>query len=255
MTLHRKPPQTRLYISQPFAQDEEILLDEKQCHYLANVMRYGTGDLVSVFNGQDGEWNAEIVSVTKKKIMLTLIASSKPQKASPDLWLVAAPLRSGKTEFVVEKATELGISRFTPISTQFTVANSVNQSRLEATAIEAAEQCERMDIPVIEPLMPLDKLLGKWDKSRTIVYGDESGAGKEAKTLLPDLPHGKYAVMVGPEGGFAKSELEILRGLDYTAGLSMGPRILRADTAAIAAVTLLQSWLGDWSDKPSFRNK
>lgn len=255
MSAPHKFPRTRLYVAAPLSKGIQIGLDEKQSHYIAHVMRYGEGNYISLFNGKDGEWRAEIESIVKKKVSLRLLSESKPQRASPDLWLLAAPLRSGKTEFVIEKATELGISRFIPIFTQFTVVTSVNQGRLNTTAIEAAQQCERMDIPVIDSLIALPKLLDVWDKGRTIVYGDESGAGKEAKELLPCLSGGKYAVLIGPEGGFAWEELELLRSLDFTSGVSMGPRILRADTAAIAAVTLMQSWLGDWADKPAFRHK
>jgi len=250
-----KPPQTRLYVDFPFTQGMEIFITEKQGHYLTHVLRRKLKDRVCVFNGRDGEWLTEIILAERKKIGLKLLEQLRPQKPLPDLWLLAASLRSGKSEWVVEKATELGISRFIPVSTQFTVATSVNCNRLTAIAVEAAEQCERMDIPAIDSLIPLPKLLDGWDSGRKIIYGDESGAGKEPKDLFPKLAPGKYAVLIGPEGGFAKGELELLRGLDYTAGISLGPRILRADTAAVAVVTLVQSQLGDWDNKPAFRNK
>lgn len=247
------PPRTRLYINQPLAKGVDVVADEKQAHYLTNVMRLKPGDEICLFNGHDGEWLAKVVSVNKKSVAVSPEKKLKPQIQSPDLWLIAAPLRAGKTEYVMEKATELGISRLLPVSTQFTVAKSVNPNRLTAIAVEASEQCERMDIPVIEPLVPFTKLLGNWDKERKIIYGDESGAGKQPKEIFPHLASGKYAALIGPEGGFSPTELDILKALPFTLGMCMGPRIMRADTAAIAAITLIQSWLGDWDSKPAFR--
>ncbi|MEI6730719.1 MAG: RsmE family RNA methyltransferase, partial [Pseudomonadota bacterium] len=157
-------------------------------------------------------------------------------------------------EFIVEKAGELGVSRIVPVLTKFSVVDKVNIPRLQNIAVEAAEQCERMDIALIEEITPLQKLLSNWDQNRKIIYGDESGASGNAKDLLPSLPQGKYAVLIGPEGGFASDELELLRKLPYTLGMCMGPRIMRADTATVAALTLLQAWTGDWQNKPAFRN-
>jgi 16S rRNA (uracil1498-N3)-methyltransferase len=209
--------------------------------------------LIVVFNGTDGEWLAKISSSNKKHVTLTLEKQQRPQSASPDLWLLAAPLKNGRTETTIEQATELGISRFIPVATQFTVIDRINRNRLESIAIEAAEQSERMDIPHIEPLTSLSSLLTGWSPERRIIYGDESGAGKEPGELFPSLAHGKYAVLIGPEGGFSTSELAQLREIDYASGMCMGPRILRAGTAAIAALAIVQSWLGDWENKPAFR--
>lgn len=244
---------TRLYIEGSLASGTDVVVDERQAHYLVNVMRRKTGNLLAVFNGRDGEWLAEIVNITKKQVILKLQKQLREQSYSPDLWLLAAPLRNGKTEGVIEQATELGISCFIPVLTQFTVANRINQNRFVTIAMEAAEQCERLDIPEIRNLMSLTDLLSGWNPQRTIIYGDESGAGKQPKELFHDLEIGSYAVLIGPEGGFSAEELDILDKAVYAVGVCMGPRIMRANTAAIAAITLAQSWLGDWDNKPAFR--
>lgn len=249
-----KSPRTRLYIGQPFAAGADIPLTEQQSHYIAHVLRQQAGDTLAVFNGHDGEWLASIKLASKKSVIITLQEALRPQKTSPDLWLLAAPLKAGKTEIVVEQATELGISCFIPVYTQFTVVTRVNQERLEIIAMEAAEQSERMDIPQIGPLTHLPELLTRWDPKRTIIYGDESGASKQPGELFSLMPKGKYAVLIGPEGGFSAQELALLRETHYALGLCMGPRIMRAPTAAIAAITLVQSWFGDWHDKPAFRS-
>ncbi len=230
-----------------------ITLTEKPAHYLSHVLRLQEGKKIAFFNGRDGEWEAIIDSISKKNITLSASKQLRPQQNSPNLWLCAAPLKNSRTEWVVEKATELGISRFCPITTQFTMVDRVNEARLLSTATEAAEQCERLDIPEIVPLATLNKLLGNWPAERHLIYGDESGKGENAKILLPTLTHDSYAVLIGPEGGFSETELDLLRSLPYASGMCMGPRVMRADTAAIAALTLLQAEHGDWDGKPAFR--
>jgi len=227
---------------------------DKQANYLAQVLRLNPGDTIALFNGHDGEWQAEIVTSTRKAVTLTVQRQLRPQQHAPELWLLAAPLKNGRTEWVIEKATELGIARFCPVTTQFTVVDRVNETRLSAIATEASEQCERLDIPVINPLVSFEKLLADWPKERTLIYGDESGAGKNAKTLLPSLTQGKTAILIGPEGGFSPRELDLLRHLPYAHAMCMGPRVMRADTAAVAALTLWQAWCGDWDGKPAFRS-
>lgn len=242
----------RLYIPSSFSLGAVIQTDPPQAHYIASVMRRKTGDTLIVFNGVAGEWLAEIISVKRKTVCLQLKQQLRPQLSVPELWFVFAPLRNGKTEYLVEKATELGVSRLLPVLTRHTVVKTINLPRLETIAIEAAEQCERLDVPVMDALQPLERLLGDWDKDRTLIYGDESGAGKPAQELLSGYLPGSYAVLIGPEGGFAPAELEILQQLPLTAAMCMGPRILRADTAAVAALALVQSHLGDWAEKPHF---
>ncbi len=253
MATHPEYPRTRLYSEQPLMGGASISLDEKRSHYLANVLRQKTGDKIAIFNGIDGEWLAEISSLSKKSVTLSVQKQLRAQKTSSDLWLVCAPLKSGKSEWVLEKATELGISAFVPVKTNFTIVDKTNAERLTVIAIEASEQCERLDVPIIKPIITLEKLLGSWPKDRLLIYGDESGASKSAKELLPEIPHTSYAVLIGPEGGFSTTELALLRELPYAVGMCLGPRVLRADTAAIAALTLMQAWLGDWNEKPAFR--
>jgi 16S rRNA (uracil1498-N3)-methyltransferase len=254
MAPHPDYPRTRLYTEHPLAAGACVTLDEKRAHYLCHVLRFKEGDIVTLFNGSDGEWQATIDSVAKKSAALVVQKQLRPQQSASDLWLLAAPLKNSKTEWVVEKATELGISRFCPISTQFTMVDRINETRLENITIESAEQCERMDVPVIEPLTSLIQLLGNWPAGRTLIYGDESGSSKNAKDLLPILKQDKMAVLIGPEGGFSATELELLRSLPYVTGMCMGPRIMRADTAAIALLTLVQAAGDDWNNKPAFRN-
>jgi 16S rRNA (uracil1498-N3)-methyltransferase len=155
---------------------------------------------------------------------------------------------------VVEKATELGVARISPVITQFTVADRINEAKFSAIAIEAAEQCERLDLPIISPLAPLEKQLEHWPEERLLIYGDESGAAANAKEVLPHLMQGSYALLIGPEGGFSQGELALLRSLPYVKGMCLGPRVLRADTATVAALALLQAFCGDWEGKPAFRN-
>ena len=246
----------RIYIPLARLQHDNVVeTDAKQAHYLAHVMRLKQGDLVTLFNGKDGEWLAEITLVHKKFLSLVVQKQLRIQHSVPDITLVTSLLRNSKTELIVEKATELGVAAILPVTTRYTVASKINEERLNAIAIEAAEQCERLDVPLLHPLTPLEKLLGSWDKESLLLYGDESGKGGNAKEVLPALTAKKYAVLIGPEGGFAPEELDILRTLPFTKAICMGGRILRADTASIAALALVQSYLGDWEAKPDFRRQ
>jgi 16S rRNA (uracil1498-N3)-methyltransferase len=255
MAPHPSYPRTRLYTEQPLAAGVEIPLAEKQVHYLLQVLRRKPGDPIALFNGRDGEWQASLASASKKNAALLVEKMLRPQATPADLWLLCAPLKNGKTDWVVEKATELGVSRICPVLTQFTVADRINEARLSAIAMEAAEQCERMELPAIAPLQPLSKVLGSWIAGRQLIYGDESGmGGSNAKDLLPGMQTGSMAVLIGPEGGFSAAELELLRSLPYVCGMCLGPRVLRADTAAVAALALVQAFCGDWEGKPAFRS-
>lgn len=227
------------------------MLDEAQSHYLAHVMRVREGDRVAVFNGQDGQWEARIASVAKKKVGLLLERQILPQRASPDLWLVFAPIKN-KTDLVVEKAVELGVSAIGVVYTKHAVVRSVNAEKLMRHAIEAAEQCERFDVPSLTEYKDMGAFLGAWPKDRTLLYGDESGAGVPFEHLLSGLEAGKYAVLIGPEGGFSKEEHRMLQAHPQVKPFGMGPRILRADTAAVAALACVQARLGDWDERPHF---
>lgn len=245
----------RLYINSEILAGCEVALPASQSHYLANVMRVKIGDKISVFNGVDGQWSAEISAVSKKSVSLTPTTQTRPQVSSPDLWLAFAPLKN-KTEIVLEKAVELGVSRVLPVITRHAVVRSVNLEKLNAHAVEAAEQCERLDIPEIASYKDLSFLLGDWDDERILLYGDESGGGQSLPKVLLELPKGaKLAVLIGPEGGFSADEFAMLRTCKFTRGFGMGARILRADTAAISALAYIQAYNGQWEEKPHFVEK
>jgi len=245
----------RLHIDSEIIEGGELTLSAPKSHYLANVMRVKTGDKISVFNGKDGQWSAEITTVDKKSVSISPLTKIRPQASSPDLWLAFAPLKN-KTEIVVEKATELGVSRILPVITRHAVVRSVNMEKLTAHATEAAEQCERLDIPEIATYKDLSFLLGDWKKDRVLLYGDESGGGKPLAAILAEMPqNSKIGILIGAEGGFAEDELNMLRVCDFARPFGMGARILRADTAAVAALACVQSQLGDWDAKPHFKTK
>lgn len=244
----------RLYTTEKLDTGIEIIFPVAQSHYLAVVMRAKTGEFVSLFNGKDGQWQVEISSVAKKLVTATVIKQTRPQISSPDLWLAFAPLKN-KTELVVEKAVELGVSKIIPVVTRHSVVRSVNMEKLTAHLIEASEQCERLDIPTIETYKDLSYLLGDWEKDRILLYGDESGGGVSLPKLLSKLPkQGKYGVLIGAEGGFSGDEFNMLKACAFTKGFGMGARIMRADTAAVAALACVQSQLGDWDLNPHFIN-
>lgn len=245
----------RLYTTQALEERADIVLSVEQSHYIAHVMRCKVGDYISLFNGRDGQWQAEITSVSKKSISVLPLKQTRPQTYSPDLWLIFAPLKN-KTELVVEKATELGVSKILPIVTRHSVVRSVNLEKLAIHAEAAAEQCERLDIPTLETHKDLSYLLGAWEKNRILLYGDETGGGESLTKILKNMDNTqKTAVLIGPEGGFAADEIAMLRACDFTKAFGMGGRILRADTAAIAAVACVQAQLGDWDIKPHFIGK
>jgi 16S rRNA (uracil1498-N3)-methyltransferase len=215
-----------------------------QAHYLFNVMRLGPGDAVALFNGRDGEWRAVVAQAGRRGGELLCEAQSAPQQDPPDLWLLFAPIRKARTDFIVEKAAELGAARILPVQTDFTNAERLRPDRLRAHAVEAAEQCGGTFVPEVADLAPLGRVLAGWDGARRILWADESLCGAAA-TLAAAAP-GPWAVLVGPEGGFSEAERARLRGLDFVLPVSLGPRILRADTAAVAALALWQAHLGDW---------
>lgn len=276
----------RLYLDQPLREGCDLHLGKDDTHYLVTVMRRGTGDPVRVFNARDGEWHAEVSEASRKSALLKLGLRLRAPQAVPDLDLLFAPVKKARTDFIVEKATELGVRRIRPVMTRFTQAERVRTDRFQTLAKEAAEQTERLDIPEIFEAEALDRILGSWDESRVLIYCDEAGddpdaqwggeAGRAGPALevfrslhptptLPSrggsqdgvslpLPPGqgrggglKAAILIGPEGGFSPEERERLRSLSFVRTISLGPRILRADTAAVAALTLWQAVCGDWA--------
>ena len=238
--------QVRLYIEHPLAPGQPVPLGPAQAHYLGAVMRLGPGARIEVFNGRDGAWTAEIEAVGKRGGSLALVAQAAPQRDPPDVWLMFAPIKKARTDFIVEKAAELGAALIIPVQTDHTNAERIRQDRLQAHAVEAAEQCGGTFVPPVDGLQSLSRLLDGWDPTRRVLWGDEALVG--AARTLADLPRGPWAVLIGPEGGWSPAERERLRALPFVTPISLGPRILRADTAAVAALALWQVAAGDWAD-------
>ncbi len=235
----------RLFVDQPLDKGQSVLLNREQAHYLFGVMRLAQGAVLSLINSKDGEWDAEIVEAGKKAGVLICRAQTRPMQVPPDLWLLFAPIRKERTAFIVEKAVEMGAARICPVQTAFTQnAERLRHDKLRAHAIEAAEQCGGTFVPPVDDVAKLDRVLADWPDGRRLLFCDE--ALLDAPVSLPDLP-GPWAVLIGPEGGFSETERAQLRALPFAHPVSLGPRILRADTAAVAALTIWQQALGDWS--------
>ncbi|MEM6387041.1 MAG: 16S rRNA (uracil(1498)-N(3))-methyltransferase [Pseudomonadota bacterium] len=248
-----KDAKVRLYVDQPLGAGQSVVLSREHAHYLFTVMRLPLGGSVLVFDGVSGEWRAEIVVAQKKKGALQCIEQTSPQRTPPDLWLLFAPIKKARTDFIVEKATELGAARLVPVKTEFTNSERIRLDRLQAHAVEAAEQCGGTFVPPIANVIKLKELLANWPADRKMLFCDE--------TLVSDPSSGeKYlggfakrmgakppptAILIGPEGGFSDRERAELRGM--ATSISLGPRILRADTAAVSALTLWQARYGDWA--------
>jgi len=235
----------RLYVEQGLGEGQTIPLTRDQAHYLFGVMRRGVGDALAVFNGRDGEWRAEVSKAGKRGGTLEAVAQTAPQRDPPDLWLLFAPIKKARTDFIVEKAAEMGAARIMPIQTAFTNSERIRQDRLQAHAIEAAEQCGGTFVPEVSDLQKLDRLLADWPEDRQLMFCDEALVG--ADETLGQAGRGKWAILIGPEGGFSDTERAKLHALPFAHAVSLGPRILRADTAAVAAMTVWQQKLGDWA--------
>jgi len=235
----------RLFVTSPLATGAAVELGQEQAHYLKNVMRLGEGDAVALFNGGDGEFRARIESFGKRAASLFAEERLRTQQAEPDLWLVFAPIKRARIDYLIEKATELGASALVPIITHHTHVERLKLDRLRAHAIEAAEQSERLTVPRIEEPRALDDVLVAWDASRRIMLCDESGTAPPAAAVLARQSAVSWAVLIGPEGGFAETELDALRKLPFVSAVSLGPRILRADTAALAGLAVLQALRGE----------
>ncbi|RYH07289.1 16S rRNA (uracil(1498)-N(3))-methyltransferase [Tropicimonas sp. IMCC6043] len=237
----------RLFVEQSLAPGQSVLLSREQAHYLFGVMRLGAGEEVLVFDGRSGEYRAEVAEAGKRGGVLLCREQTRPLQTPPDLWLLFAPIKKARTDFIVEKATEMGAARICPVQTAFTNAERIRRDRLQAHAVEAAEQCGGTFVPEVAELQRLDRLLDGWPADRRLMFCDEalSGAGATLAQAAGDAP-GPWAILIGPEGGFSDSERTRLRDMERAVAVSLGPRILRADTAAVAALALWQSALGDW---------
>jgi 16S rRNA (uracil1498-N3)-methyltransferase len=230
----------RLFVKAALAASATITLDQPQSHYLASVMRRQPGDRVRLFNGCDGEWAARVASVAKRAVMLVVERQSAPQEVVPDLWLCAAPLKKGRIDWLVEKACELGVARLQLVTTQRTVVDKPNLDRLAAHMVEAAEQCGRTLVPELAPPLALDRLLRDWPTGRALILADETGGAPLAEANAP----APAAILIGPEGGFTGQERAAIRAHPAAVPISLGPRILRADTAAVAAIAVWQALNG-----------
>ena len=245
----------RLYVTQDLRGGAEVAADDRAQHYLRNVMRRGVGDPVVLFNGRDGEFQAEIARSDKRAVVLNVTAKRRDQDRVPDLWLCFAPLKKDAVDFLIEKGTELGVAAFQPVMTRRTATSRLNLERLATNAVEAAEQTERLTIPAIRPPITFDALLEGWPRDRRMILCAEAGPARPIADVLAELTPNvngpnAWGIFCGPEGGFHVSELDRLRNLDFVTPVGLGPRILRADTAALTALAVFQAILGDGKLRP-----
>lgn len=232
----------RLYVDMPLSEGALVTLEGARANYLANVLRLGAGDPVKLFDDRSGEWLTEIVEAGRKRVVLHVVAHLRDREPVPDLWLLFAPIKRGRIDWLAEKASELGVARLVPVLTHRTIVDRVNVDRLRAHMIEAAEQCERTALPEMAEPVKLQALLKDWPEDRTLFFADEHGGTPLAGAAQP----GPAAILIGPEGGFTDEERAAIRAIPQIRPVSLGPRILRADTAAIAAISLWMAAAGDW---------
>jgi 16S rRNA (uracil1498-N3)-methyltransferase len=249
--------ETRLYVEAELATGRELGLDHAQAHFLRSVLRLARGVRLAVFNARDGEWLARIDGLGKGWCSLEVESQRREPGPEPDLWLVFAPIKRARIDFIAEKAAELGCSLLQPVTTRYTAVSRVNRERLAANAREAAEQCGRLSVPEVREPLDLGALIAGWPKERRLLLCTETGDARpiadvlfEARGAQSEAGAAPWAVMSGPEGGFAQSELDALRELPFVTPVGLGPRLLRADTAALAALACWQAVLGDGRQRP-----
>lgn len=232
----------RLYLDHPLSAGQSVPVTQDQAHYLSSVMRLKAGAVILGFNGRDGEWQLRLIELGKRRGLALAEHQTRPQQMPADLWLLFAPIKKARTDFIVEKATEMGAARILPVTTAHTNSERVRQDRLQAHAIEAAEQCGGTFVPRVEELSRLDRVLADWPADRRLAFCDETADAGDFDGASP----GPWALLVGPEGGFSAEERRKLLASTFVTKIRLGPRILRADTAAVAVLTLWQIKLGDW---------
>ena len=235
----------RLHVEADLRDGATVSLDRAQAHYLLNVLRLGEGAAVLLFNGRDGEWRTRLLPDGRKSATLALEERTRPQPPLPDLHLLFAPLKQARLDYMAQKAVEMGAGRLCPVITERTQVGRVNVERLRLNAREAAEQCGILAVPPVDRAEPLSKALDEWD-GRPLVFCDEGERSQNPLPALRGIERGPLGVLVGPEGGFSDAERERLRALDFVCPIPLGPRVLRADTAAVAALAVVQAALGDW---------
>ncbi len=246
--MSQKRPKIRLYVEAGLESGSQLELDHDQCHYLVTVMRLGCGDELALFNGRDGEWRAEVVESGRRTCRVALRERVRAQPPTPDLGLIFAPLKRSRLEILIEKATELGVTRLQPVMTRYTAVRRLNLARLAAHAREAAEQSGRLEVPELAEPQALDDLLAAWPGDRSLFWCDERGAGRPAAALFA-TSQAPADLLIGPEGGFAPDEAARLDRLAPALGVDLGPRVLRADTAAVVVLGLWQALAGDIAKK------
>ncbi|NLS02491.1 16S rRNA (uracil(1498)-N(3))-methyltransferase [Rhizobium sp. P32RR-XVIII] len=237
----------RLFVDASLSMGAAIEASSDQFNYLANVLRMTDGAEILVFNGRDGEWKARLSFPSRKRIQLTPTEETRPQPAPSDLHYLFAPLKVGRLDYLVQKAVEMGAGLLQPVMTQHVQGKITNLDKLRANVVEAAEQCGILGVPDVAEPVKLFDLLEAWPQDRRLIYCDEGDAGQNPLPLLSTIEERKLALLVGPEGGFSEEERARLRSLDFVTAIPLGPRILRADTAAIAAMAVIQAAIGDWN--------
>lgn len=236
----------RLFVQQDLGPGLAVELGPEHSHYLANVLRMAEGGELLVFNGRDGEWLARIAAKAKKSLRLETVKQTRPQPATPDLLYCFAPLKVGRLDYLVQKAVEMGAGALQPVITRHTQLAKVGIERLRANAVEAAEQCGVLAVPDVREAVKLPALLAGWDRDRRLIFCDESAETNNPLPALREIRETKLALLVGPEGGFSEEERRQLHALPFVTAIPLGPRILRADTAAVAALAVIQATIGDW---------
>ncbi len=242
--MSNKKPRTRVYINENLCALTTFLVDGNQGHYLVNVLRINEGEYVAVFNGRDGEWLGEITKVGKGKAKITIEKKVGIQQEEKDIWYLYAPVKKARVDYMMQKVTELGVSRICPVVTKRTNLDRIKPEKIIANVIEASEQSGRMTIPEIDVMTSLEERLENWPEDRLLIFCDEAGDAVAMDEIGADYK--KSAILIGPEGGFTEEERQMIRAHKNSIAISLGPRVLRADTAAVAALSLWQTFHGDW---------
>ena len=241
----------RLYTEAPLGRGSTVALTREQAHYVANVMRLKAGDALRLFNGRDGEWLCTVAEAAKRGCTVVCDDRTADARLAPDIDYLFAPLKHARLDYMAQKATELGVRRLRPVFTERTVAQRVNLQRLKANVVEAAEQCNLVALPEVLAPQTLERVMADWDPARRLILCDECAAMADPIAVLKGLGRGPLGLLVGPEGGFSEAERTMLRGASFVTAISLGPLVMRADTAAVAALAIVQAVLGNWSaDRP-----